>query len=85
MAQVVEQSGVTGRTPLSSEVLLRFHEAAAKVAHPDAVDGHAWGKRILGVDQPAGQLKSGRAPGGLRKGGFYLREGTRDDFARLAI
>ena len=55
--QPVEQFRMRRRRALRAEIFLGLDEAAAEVAHPDAVHRHARRERVFGTDEPAGQVE----------------------------
>ena len=58
MRQVVQQLGVRRRQPADTKVVDRGDDSAAHQVLPDPIDGDAGGQRIVGMNEPLGQLSS---------------------------
>ena len=56
--QPIEQLGMRRGFALRAELLGRFDDADAEQLLPQAIDGHARGERIVGVDEPIGQAEA---------------------------
>src|SRR5262245_24509153 len=48
----IEEVRVRWRIALDAEIFGGFHQSGAKVHLPEAVDGHARGKRVRRIDEP---------------------------------
>ena len=60
MGQPVQQHRVRRGRAHRAEVVRSFHDPAAEVPLPDAVDGHAGRKRVFGRNEPPGQVQAVR-------------------------
>ena len=57
----VEQFRMAGQFSLRAEVVARFDEARAEQLLPEAIDGDAGSERMLGRDEPVGEVEPGGA------------------------
>ena len=52
VASQSSSSGWEGGTPISTEIGWTGYDASAEVMHPNPVDHHPGGKRVVGLDEP---------------------------------
>ncbi len=66
MSQIIEQFGMARRLAQHAEIIDTRHDAGAEQMVPDSVNHHPGNQRIVGGDQPAGQLQPSTARAGLK-------------------